>query len=339
MSSSVRKVPVRYFALVCDALRQQGVDTVALLRMAGIEPERFEQRDSTLLPSEVEGFIASARRLSGRSDIGFEMGRLIKMNSHDLLGFGMISARNFDEVMRLVVRHYHLMTETFQLRYERSPGRGEAIYTPAIPMPLEVLRFYYEVLALAHQNQVQMMLGQVSFDIYLSMPEPPHLRRYDLLAPVRFHFVEHAVPGVRVVMDSELLDRPLPMADPRVLKEVDERCSALAQRPSNDDRSWGEYITMLLRESQGELLTLEDLARRLKVSVRTLDRYLKKEDLNFRDLSQQVRFEQACELLREPGATVAQVALRLGFSDAANFSRAFRRVLGCSPSEYQQRLT
>jgi AraC-like DNA-binding protein len=35
---------------------------------------------------------------------------------------------------------------------------------------------------------------------------------------------------------------------------------------------------------------------------------------------------------------VVQVALSLGFSDAANFSRAFRRNVGISPSQFQQDL-
>lgn len=331
-----RRVPARYFVQFCDAMRGQGVDIAAWLELAGIERSRFDQRDATLSPGEVDAFFSAGQRLTGRSDLGFELGRLIKMNSHDLLGFGMLSARSWDEAIRLVSRHYHLMTETFTLRYERSPGRGEMIYTPALAMPVDTLRFYYEALALAHQNQVQLMLGPVAYDITLAMPAPPHLRRYEQLAPVRFHFDEQALPGVRVVMDAELLDRPLPMADARVLREVDERCSALAQKPSSDSGQWGDYIKMMLREAQGELLTLEELARRLKISVRTLDRYLKKEELNFRELSQQLRFERACELLRAPGATVVQVALQLGFSDAANFSRAFRRVMGVSPSEYQQ---
>lgn len=52
-----------------------------------------------------------------------------------------------------------------------------------------------------------------------------------------------------------------------------------------------------------------------------------------------VRFEGACELLASQDATVARVALALGFSDAANFSRAFRRTFGMSPTQYQQNLT
>ena len=79
------------------------------------------------------------------------------------------------------------------------------------------------------------------------------------------------------------------------------------------------------------------MAQRVNVSARTIDRYLRKENLRFRDIDQRVRFERACELLRPPEATVVQVALLLGSSDAANFSRAFRRVVGVSPSEYRQR--
>ncbi len=71
--------------------------------------------------------------------------------------------------------------------------------------------------------------------------------------------------------------------------------------------------------------------------TRTIDRHLKKENLQFRDLSQKVRFERACELLLEPSASIFGVALSLGFSEPANFSRAFRRVMGMTPGEYQQR--
>ena len=338
MTSRSRKVPVRYFALLRDFLRLQGVDTKLLLNMAGIEETLFDQRKAMLVPAQVEAFIASARRLTGRGDLGFELGRLIKMTSHDLLGYGMLSCRSFDEVMRLVVRHYHLMTETFALRYCKSDVYGEAIYTPLTNMPLETLHFYYELLAMAHCNQVRLLLGAdtPAFDAYLSMPEPAHVARYRSFAPVRFHFDSGAPPGVRIVMGADVLDVPLPMADAGVVQEVDERCEALGQRAPVSDGGWGDLITMMLRESVGQALTLEQLAERLGLSVRTIDRYLKNENLQFRDLSQKVRFERACELLSLPDSSVNQVALNLGFTDSGNFSRAFRREVGLTPSEYQR---
>jgi AraC-like DNA-binding protein len=90
---------------------------------------------------------------------------------------------------------------------------------------------------------------------------------------------------------------------------------------------------MLLRETQGQL-TLEEIAGRMNISARTIDRNLKKEHLQFRELAQQVRFERAQALLAQPGATVSGVALQLGFSDAANFTRAFRRHSGATPSDF-----
>ena len=306
--------------------------------MAGLTRARFDKPDEMLSPDEVNAFVAAARQLSGRTDLGFELGRLIKLNSHDILGYGMLSSASIDQMLRMVSRHYGLMTETFTLRYQRHPSHGEAIYSPLIAMPLEMLRFYLEVLAVTHQNQMAMLLGgnQDAYDIHLSMPAPPHRARYDALLPVSFHFDERSLPGVVVRMGADMLDRPLTMSDPQVVQQVTTRLEAMQRRPTSDG-GWAEYVTMLLREAEGEQPTLEDIAQRLRLSARTVDRNLKKEGVQFRDLAQQIRFDRASALLAEPGATVVQVAERLGFSDSSNFSRAFQRFTGKPPSRLLKR--
>jgi AraC-like DNA-binding protein len=231
------------------------------------------------------------------------------------------------------------MLEAFELRYRRAgAGAGTATYTPTTSMPPETLHFDLEMLAMAHHNQARLFFGgeASAYDFYLSMPEPSHVKRYDALAPVRLHFEPFALPGLRVVMGADLLDRPLPFANPRMVEDVDERCAAIGQRPPASDEGWGDYVRMMLRQAQGALTTLDDLARHAGVSARTIDRHPKKEGLQFRDLAQQVRFERACELMAAPTATVAQVAADLGFSDAANFSRAFRCVMGMAPGQFRR---
>jgi len=168
------------------------------------------------------------------------------------------------------------------------------------------------------------------------MPAPAHHARYTRLLPVRFHFDEGALPGITIEMGSAVLDRPLPMALPRVVEQFEERMKTPRHHRPVPDAGWGEYVTMMLREAHGQQVTLEDLARRMNISARTIDRNLKKEHLQFRDLSQQVRFESARAMLARGDATVAQVALQLGFSDPANFGRAFRRQAGMTPGEFQQ---
>ena len=39
-------------------------------------------------------------------------------------------------------------------------------------------------------------------------------------------------------------------------------------------------------------------------------------------------------LLNDPNASIAEIALRVGFNNISNFNRAFRKYIGCTPSEY-----
>ncbi|MGO4396555.1 helix-turn-helix domain-containing protein [Variovorax sp. M-6] len=336
MTAAPKRAPVRYFSLMLGFLAAQGVDTTRLLEMARIESSRFERSDGMLLPMEVESLIIAAYRLTGRTDLGFEVGRLIKLNSHDLLGYAMLSCEDLDRMLRLTSRYCHFITEMFTMRYRRWPERGEAVFAPVVAMPVQTMRFSLDVIALSVQNQLEMLFGpeMTPYDIRMGMPAPEHHARYAALGAARFHFDDRALPGITLSLDRALLDRPFPMASPQVVKQVEEHMQSLQRRPA-PDAGWGDYVAMLLRESTGQV-TLDGIAQRMNISARTIDRNLKKEHLNFRDLSQQVRFERARELLGERGATVARVAEQLGFSDAANFSRAFRRHAGVTPGEFQQ---
>ena len=329
---------MRYVALLRDVLRERGLDIGSWLDAAGVDAARLDADDGGVVPAEVEALLGAAARLGARADdLGFEVGQRIKLTSHDQLSLGLLGSRNFDQAFALAARHFHLMLETFTLRYRRSAAQGELLYAPTVPMPAQALRFQYEAIAVSLQKAVFALAGPVLIELTLSMPEPAHLRRYDALLPARFRFDAAALPGIRVVLDAELLDRPLPLADERLVQRIDERCAALAPRPGNEETDWVEMVRMALRDAPGEQVTLQALAERYKVSTRTIDRQLKKRQLQFRDLARQVRIEHARELLAQPGTTVAQVALRLGFSDAANFTRAFKRELGVAPSAYRAR--
>lgn len=54
---------------------------------------------------------------------------------------------------------------------------------------------------------------------------------------------------------------------------------------------------------------------------------------------QERRIQMACIRLLEPAANLTEIALDLGFSDSAHFSRLFRRHRGVSPSQYRARYT
>ena len=84
---------------------------------------------------------------------------------------------------------------------------------------------------------------------------------------------------------------------------------------------------------------LARVASTLFVSERTLKRRLQEEDASFQNLVDQVRLERAQDLLGTTGMNLSQIADALGYADAANFTRAFKRWTGLSPSHFRARET
>ena len=76
---------------------------------------------------------------------------------------------------------------------------------------------------------------------------------------------------------------------------------------------------------------IDQVARELGCSRQTLYRRLKAEGVTFAGLLDRLRRRLALRFVREQGLSVKESAWRLGFSDPAAFSRAFKRWTGTSP--------
>jgi AraC-like DNA-binding protein len=331
----VQRVPSRYYAVLGQLLRAETPDYRSLLTNAGVDVVALEDPDRSLPIAQLESLVDVVSRMTGRGDLGFEVGRQVRLNSHGPLGYALLSSQTLDQVLRLCVRYYHLIVPIFKMRYERRSKCAEVTFTPCAVMHQRTLQFFLEAIAVSFHVQAQMTLGADNdgYDIYLSMEPPPHVHRYLGSAPARFHFGERRVPGVTVKIALGLVDKPLSMADESVVRRTEAQCQALGAKP-NRINEWANFITMMLRESENLQLTLEDVARSLNVTTRTINRYLSKEGSSFREISQRVRFERACDLLEAGELSVSQIASRLGFNDVANFSRGFRRYKGVSPTGY-----
>ena len=71
------------------------------------------------------------------------------------------------------------------------------------------------------------------------------------------------------------------------------------------------------------------------MNVRTLQRRLSDEGLNYSILTHQVRLESAIHLLKDRHRKVIDVAYEVGYEDPSNFARAFRAFTGLSPLEFR----
>lgn len=106
-------------------------------------------------------------------------------------------------------------------------------------------------------------------------------------------------------------------ADPAGLRRIREAATRNAAR--------GEYSAAAL-------------ARRLGMSVRTLQRRVGELGTSVRSLIDEVRAATARQLLTDPDLTLFDISLALGYSTESAFRRAFRRWTGQSPAQYRRRM-
>ncbi|WP_323809370.1 helix-turn-helix domain-containing protein [Acinetobacter defluvii] len=80
---------------------------------------------------------------------------------------------------------------------------------------------------------------------------------------------------------------------------------------------------------------LNEVAEKLNISERTLQRQLSAEGTTFLKLQDEVRKKHAKLLLNNENKTIEQVALQLGYSETSQFTRAFKRWMKMTPKSYQ----
>lgn len=96
-------------------------------------------------------------------------------------------------------------------------------------------------------------------------------------------------------------------------------------------------MTRYVDQNLTSMKSLQEMAKELGYSYSYLSRLFSATmGSTLREYSTQRRFEKALQLLREP-YTLAEIAQQLGFSDAANFSRAFKKQYHLSPGEYRRK--
>ena len=94
-------------------------------------------------------------------------------------------------------------------------------------------------------------------------------------------------------------------------------------------------IRSLLRDDLA--ITLPEAAKRTSMSERTLKRRLAEQGTTFSEIVDDARRNRALLLIEDRRLTLDAIAAQLGYSDTANFTRAFKRWTGKTPGEARER--
>lgn len=104
------------------------------------------------------------------------------------------------------------------------------------------------------------------------------------------------------------------------------------------EKSFATYVQeeLLSAIPAGNFL-VEDIAQRLGLSSRTLQRNLKAENTSFKEQVQAVQKAMAVSYL-QLNLSTEEIADLLGYTEVAAFSRAFKKWLGMTVTDYRKRL-
>jgi AraC-like DNA-binding protein len=107
----------------------------------------------------------------------------------------------------------------------------------------------------------------------------------------------------------------------------------------NPPSSFIDSISLLIQNlAAGGAPNLRRVADAAGTSGRSLQRRLAESGVTFSEIAARTRLSHARGLLRDPAVKIIDVGFELGYSDPANFTRAFRRWTGVSPREFRQAL-
>ena len=100
-----------------------------------------------------------------------------------------------------------------------------------------------------------------------------------------------------------------------------------------------EDAVEILESEYSRPIRIEEVAGRVATSPRQLQRvFAEVGGLGYRAYLRRIRLSRAADLLSHTDLTVKQVAVRVGYGDLSQFSKAFRRAYGINPSRSAHRL-
>jgi AraC-like DNA-binding protein len=312
-------------------LAELGVAPEAVLREAGLPMGLLSQEK--ILVSTEEFFALYRGIASASSDPGFalKLGTEERIERYDPIKIAALSARSFRDAMERVAR-YKQLTCPEEIRLVE---RGNEC----------AIQFVW----LQAQEQEPQILVDVCFAWVMSigrrgLGRPLHAKRVEFAcaAANRAMYEAHFQCAVKfkagrnvLVFSKEDMDLPFVTHNADLLAIVAPQLEA-ELREQLAQKTFGEQAKAILKQLlAGQRPGIQDLARELHMSSRTLQRRLTEQRITFQRLLEEARRELARHYLLHSSLELNETAYLLGYEDANSFFRAFHQWEGTSPGHWR----
>lgn len=262
---------------------------------------------------------------------GLALGVRQNVGHFGLLGLAMLTAPDFGEALRLGVHYAPITGAMMELGLDDDGAGGIGFIARMRSADAELEPFLCEELFASSLMLCRGLLGPGFRPrrVELAYREPAYGADYAELFGCEVRF---GCPRNRVVIDAQWLRTPMPAHNILSAQQVLALCDE--QMPAGESRS--EIVAVverLLRRRLAENPRLVDIAEELHLTERTLRRQLHAAQTSFTTLHDRVRTESARALLADHSLSIAHVGAAVGFRDAREFRRAFKRWTGVAPRE------
>ncbi len=288
---------------------ERGIDGGRILAGSGVERDRLAQPDARITPLQQAAIVFNLLDATDDPSIAIEIGLRSSLTKAGLIGFGLMSCAQLDGIVDIDVLEAFPLGRLRQFAVENFLVETAILFNSLLyPVPGRTL--------------------QSRAELHFEWPEPPWFERYRARLP-RCHFDASAN---RIRCDAALLGEPIGTANAHTAQMIVQQCEAELARLGYAE-SIVERVRNLLICGEGGYPSVDDVARELHVSPRTLKRKLAEYGATYSALLDEIRLRDALRLLEGTRLPVDEIAARVGYTDRANFTRAFKRWTGVAPSE------
>lgn len=329
--------PFRSLLPALGVMEALGYDRQVCLQGTGLLLSQLDDPQARMSLQQELGFYRNTLELTGDPTIGLKLGEPYVPQRYGLFGYALLSAATMRHSLTLTEKFGRLTLSLFTLQYTVSGRSTWFSFTDPPPIEQELIDLYLDRDVAAARVDFSMILGEQLPLKELHLHHDGHGReqRY------RDYFacdVSFCAPCSQFCFDSALLDEPLPQSDPESSRHFQQQCQLLIAKLTTQG-FFVDDVRLLVLSRPGFFPDIDYVAEKLGMSTRTLRRRLQEEGTSYRALLDEIRFGLAREYLEKTTLPMEEICRLLGYSEAGNFSHAFRRWSGQSPRAWRQAAT
>lgn len=313
-----------------------GIDASAVFARADLPVDLAALGDTWVTIAQFDRLMDGLEETSGDPAFALHVGEMFNLLDLAILTTLINTSRNLGEAAGGFARFRALFHPLFHATITRDHETAVIAYQPTADEPLSTKPRYAEFVLAFHLCYARWLLRQpiAVRAAAFRHARPAYAAEYERIfaCPVAFD-----ADTDRFVVAAAVLDLPLGSA----FADYNRQAEALAEAQLGrvpQDTILPDVIRLIRAHLADPELDLDRTARTLGTGARTLQRRLQDAGASFSSLRDQVRSEQALELMRRVDLTIDEVAAELGYAERSNFTHAFSRWTGMTPGAFRRRL-